>query len=100
MFVGKVVGEVWATQKVPTLEGFRLLMVRPENLADHPTDHDLVTVADTVGAGIGERVIIAYGRAARTCIGMGHDIAVEAAVAGIVDQIEAEDGRLIEGTGE
>ncbi len=100
MFVGKVIGEVWATKKVETLEGLRLLMVRPENLSEHPTEHDLITVADTLGAGVGERVIVAYGRAARTCIGNGHDIAVEAAVAGIVDQIETEDGRIIEGTGD
>jgi microcompartment protein CcmK/EutM len=38
-----------------------------------------------VDAGVGDHVIVAYGRAGRTALGQGHDIAVEAAVVAVVD---------------
>ena len=93
MLVGRVVGEVWSTKKDSTLEGLRLLLVDP---LDVETRHDpdrpqgLVVAADPVGAGVGEEVVIAYGRAGRVAIGRGHDIAAEAAVVGIVDERSGE----------
>ena len=50
-------------------------------------------VADPIGAGIGERVIVVFGRAARHVIGQGHDIAIQTAIAAIVDGMEFEGGR-------
>ena len=38
-----------------------------------------------VGAGVGDRVIVALGRAARNALGRGNDVAVEAAVVGVID---------------
>ena len=92
MFSGKVVGEVWATKKVPTLSGLRLLLIEPDGLDFGPpsSTKDLVVAADPLGAGIGERVIIAYGHAARNAIGWGETLAIEAAVIGIVDDVEME----------
>ena len=104
MFVGKVVGQLWTTKHVPTLEGFKLLLVLPlqrqETLGrPHPTvdevgsRNDLVVAADApVGAGVGESVVVAYGRAARVCLGGNQDIAVEAAIAGVVDELDVEKG--------
>ena len=87
MFVGRVVGELWSTRKDATLEGLRLLLVDPLDLPDQqgPKRAGLVVVADPMGAGVGEEVVVAYGRAGRVAIGRGHDIAAEAAVVGIVD---------------
>ena len=98
MFVGKVVGQLWTTKHVATLEGFKLLIVLPlhrrETAAPPEPDrnrNDLVVAADAgVGAGIGEYVVVAYGRAARVCLGGNQDIAVEAAIAGVVDELELE----------
>jgi microcompartment protein CcmK/EutM len=100
MFVGKVVGQLWTTKHVPTLEGFKLLVVLPiqrsetTGRADEDSArHDLVVAADaTVGAGVGEYVVVAYGRAARVCLGGNQDVAVEAAIAGVVDELEIEKG--------
>ena len=105
MFVGKVVGDIWATKKVENLRGFKLLLIEPLKKELEPDDprEQLVVAADNIGAGIGEYVVVAYGRAGRNCLGMGHDIAVEAAVAGIVDKMElARNGliNVVDGGGE
>ena len=46
-------------------------------------------------AGIGERVLVVFGRSARHVIGRSHDIGFQCAVAAIVDRMELEDGRSI-----
>src|SRR6267154_1208357 len=89
MFLGKVVGTVWSTKKSPDLEGVRFLVVHPYDL-DHEPTKNVVVVADRLGAGTGEMVMCAYGRAARTAIG-NQDMAIEAAVVGIVDRVDITD---------
>jgi ethanolamine utilization protein EutN len=87
MFTGRVIGEIWATRRHPTLEGFKLLLVDPYEVAERVggKKQGLVVAADAVDAGVGDDVIVAYGRAGRTALERGHDIAVEAAVVGVVD---------------
>lgn len=113
MLVGRVVGNVWATQKDPTLEGVRMLLVRPFSGGAGPAGakggkrgtsaaaagrdeaDDLVVAGDRIGAGVGETVLVAFGRAARTVLG-SQDIAWQAAVVGIVDSISLQDGGTFE----
>ena len=76
MRAGLVLGAVWATKKSPALTGQSLLRVRcgeTEYLA-----------ADLVGAGPGDRVILAFGAAAR--------VPVDAAIVAILDETEATHG--------
>jgi len=94
MHVGTVVGTVWATQKDETLTGLRFLVIQPFT-AEGGTSAETYVAADTIGAGIGERVLVVHGRAARFLIGRGHDIGFQTAVAGIVDRVQLADGRLI-----
>src|SRR5258706_6129704 len=89
MFLGKVVGTVWSTKKSPDLEGVRFLVVHPYDL-DHEPTKSVVVVADRLGAGPGETVMCAYGKAARTAIG-NQDMSIEAAVVGIVDRVDLVD---------
>ncbi|MGB7924416.1 MAG: EutN/CcmL family microcompartment protein [Pyrinomonadaceae bacterium] len=91
MFLGRVVGTVWSTKKTPDLEGVRFLIVHPYDLDKEPTKN-IVVVADRLGAGIGEIVMCAYGKAARTAIG-NQDMSIEAAVVGIVDRMDLQDTR-------
>ena len=84
MFLAKVVGTVWSTKKTPDLEGVRFLIVHPYDLDKEPT-RNIVVVADRLGAGTGEMVMCAFGKAARTAIG-NQDMSIEAAVVGIVDR--------------
>ena len=57
MFLGKVIGTVWSTKKAPDLEGVRFLVVHPYDL-DHEPTKNVVVVADRLGAGTGETVIL------------------------------------------
>jgi ethanolamine utilization protein EutN len=95
MLCGRVVGQVWATKKQETLEGIRFLLVRPLTIAGD-TGGQPVVAADVLGAGIGETVIVAFGRAARTTIGRGQDVGYQVAVVGIVDEITLEGGLKID----
>jgi microcompartment protein CcmK/EutM len=64
MLLAKVVGTVVATRKEPSLDGLKLLLVRPVNDEGHETGSHLVA-ADAVGAGPDELVLIASGSSAR-----------------------------------
>ena len=88
MFIGTVVGQLWSTKKVANLRSLRFLVIRPENL-DKPPNTSVVVAADILGAGVGERVMVASGRAARLAIG-DENASIEAAVVGIIDNIDAK----------
>ena len=79
MKVGKVVGSIWATRKAACLQGQTFLVVE--------TDGQQVVAADQVGAGTGDRVLLATGTvASRYCM----DAPVDAAVVAIVDVKKSE----------
>jgi ethanolamine utilization protein EutN len=89
MFLAKVVGTVWSTKKTPDLEGVKFLIVHPIDLDKEPT-RNIVVVADRLGAGVGEVVMCAYGKAARSAVG-NQEMSIEAAVVGIVDRVDVQD---------
>jgi microcompartment protein CcmK/EutM len=64
MFLGKVVGTLVSTQKEPSLDGLRFMVVRRLD-TEAAEASDYVVAADAVGAGIGEVVLIATGSSAR-----------------------------------
>ena len=75
MKIGTVVGSVWATRKADCLQGATFLVV--------DTGREDLVAADRVGAGIGDRVLLATGTvASRYCM----DAPVDAAVVAIVDK--------------
>lgn len=94
MMVGTVVGNVWATKKDESLAGLRFLVVQPFT-GDGKESAETIVAVDPLGAGVGERVLVVFGRAARHVIGRGQDIGFQAAVAAIVDRMELEGGRSI-----
>ena len=74
MKIGTVVGSVWATRKADCLQGATFLVV--------DTGRDDLVAADRVGAGIGDRVLLATGTvASRYCM----DAPIDAAVVAILD---------------
>ena len=89
MLLGKIVGTVVATRKDLRLVGSKLLVVRPMDPLGKPEGHYLVAV-DTVDAGVGETVLVVSGSSARMASGL-KDCPVDAAIVGIVDQIEIKD---------
>ena len=74
MKIGYVTGSVWATRKAPCLQGQTFLVVDVET--------GPVVAADQVGAGFGDRVLLATGTvASRYCM----DAPIDAAVVAILD---------------
>jgi len=90
MFLGRVIGEVWATRQHSDLDGKRLLVIEALDERDDPGAPKVtpVVAADPIGAGVGERVLVAFGKAARVACGGDGDLAYEAAEVGIVDDLE------------
>ncbi|MBI9070573.1 MAG: EutN/CcmL family microcompartment protein [Melioribacteraceae bacterium] len=87
MFLGRVIGSIWATKKYETLTGFKLLFVEPLN-SDKKVIADPIIAVDTVGAGPGE--IICYITASEAVIPMDVEMApVDASIVGIVDSINS-----------
>ena len=87
MQIGTVVGTVVSTQKHRTLHGAKLLIVQPLTLDGRPRGTTLLAI-DSVGAGVGERVLVVIeGKAAGDALGR-KAAPVDAAIVGIVDQID------------
>jgi microcompartment protein CcmK/EutM len=83
MQLAKVVGTVVATRKEPTLDGLRLMLVRPVDEEGGPVGQVLVA-ADAVGAGPEEMVLIAAGSSARQTVATDKR-PVDAVIMAIVD---------------
>ncbi|MCH4164910.1 MAG: EutN/CcmL family microcompartment protein [Lentilactobacillus diolivorans] len=64
MYMAKVIGSVVSTQKDPSLIGRKLMIVQPIDSDGKPVRSEEVA-ADTVGAGIGEFVLLVRGAGAR-----------------------------------
>ncbi len=91
MLIGRVIGEVWATQKHASHEGRKILYVQPLDL-DGAEKGDPVLALDAVGAGVGERVLVAMeGFSAMTAVGRPNS-PISTAVIGIIDTVELESG--------
>ena len=79
---GRIVGEVWATRQARGLEGRRLVLV-----AMYGEDR-VVCAIDTLGAGAGQEVLVAFGSGARNVLVAGpanRDVLCDAAVALLID---------------
>ena len=88
MLLGKVVGTVWATRKDEKLIGFKLLVVRHIKL-DYSLKKTYVVAADTVGAGVGEIVLVTTGSSARQSA-RTEGKPVDAVVSAIIDKLDVE----------
>jgi len=86
MQIGRVIGTVVSTAKQRKLEGAKLLLVQPLTLDDQPRGVPLLTI-DSVGAGVGEKVLIVLeGRAAGEAL-RRKAAPVDAAIIGIIDEV-------------
>ena len=88
LFLGKVIGNIWATRKYEALKSFKLMIVQPMNAELEKTGDPIVAV-DTVGSGPGE--VVYYITASESVIPLPVDMApVDASIVGIVDTINTE----------
>ena len=87
MILAKVIGQVIATQKDPSHEGKKILLVQALTLRNEPSGEPFVAL-DSVDAGIGDRVLaVQEGFSAMTAVGHT-DAPIDAAIIGVVDVVD------------
>jgi ethanolamine utilization protein EutN len=92
MFLARVEGSVVSTKKEASMNGRKLLLLRPQLVDEkdpsrfRPGSNTIVAV-DVVGAGVGELVMFCQGSSARLAGGL-KDLPVDAVVIGIVDAVD------------
>jgi len=98
MQIGLVIGTLVSTQKHRKLDGAKLLLVQPLALDGTPRGVPLLTI-DSVGAGVGEKVLVVIeGRAAGEAL-RRKAAPVDAAIVGIIDEVTLDEPALATVTG-
>lgn len=92
MIIGRVIGSVVSSCKAEKLQGKKLLIVQPLDMISINPDGKPVIAIDTVGSGKGEVVMVVSGSSARQTV-VTNGTPVDAAIIGIIDQVEIE-GKL------
>lgn len=88
MFLGKVVGTIWATRKDAGLTGMKLQIVKHVDI-NYNLKEQFVIAVDSVGAGTGEIVLVATGSSARQTE-LTKNKPVDAVIMAIVDKLDVE----------
>jgi ethanolamine utilization protein EutN len=87
MLIGRVIGDVVATQKHASHEGRKALVVQPLNL-DGSNRGEAVVALDSAGAGIGDRVLLVLeGYSAMTSVGRPNS-PIDMGVIGVIDRLD------------
>ncbi|HZM85507.1 MAG TPA: EutN/CcmL family microcompartment protein [Blastocatellia bacterium] len=88
MILGRVVGNVVATQKDERYEGGRIMVVRPIN-PDGSDAGDELLALDAVDSGVGDTVVVVReGWSASTTSTGSPGAAIDSAIIGVVDTVE------------
>lgn len=88
MILGRVIGTVWATRKDEQLTGMKLQLVQEVDI-DYTDIGGFVVAVDSVGAGVGEIVLVVQGSSARQTA-MTQNKPVDAVITAIVDRIDVD----------
>ena len=81
MVAAKLIDNVWATRKTESLTGMKFMLA--ELIGGIDAGRQMI-VADIIGAGIGDRVIVCTGSSARKMLSTD-DVPIDAVVIGIID---------------
>jgi Carbon dioxide concentrating mechanism/carboxysome shell protein len=82
LVTAKLIDNIWATRKSDKLNGLKLLLAE---VIGGSRDGEQIVVCDVIGAGIGDRVLVTTGSAARRML-EDDAIPVDASVVGIIDE--------------
>lgn len=86
MNLARVIGNLWATRKYPTLKGRRLLLIQPLTFAYEPLGSPIIAL-DTVDAGVEDVVI--YVSSTEAAIPFRPALTpTDATIVGIVEDVE------------
>jgi ethanolamine utilization protein EutN len=87
MLIADVIGHVVATAKHESLTGLKMMLLAPMTPDGRPSGPEMMAV-DSVGAGVGERVLVVIeGRSAGDAVGHPR-MPLDAAIVGIIDRID------------
>jgi ethanolamine utilization protein EutN len=90
VLIGRIIGDVVATQKAPSHMRRKILMVQPVNL-DGTDRGEAVLALDSVDAGVGDRVLlVTEGFSAMTAVGRPNS-PIDMAVIGVIDRVDLVD---------
>ena len=97
MYLGRVVGCVWASAKAEGLKGQRLLIIQPITPERKDTGKRLICL-DCTGAGAGETIYWVRGKEASFPF-LPTEVPADTTVVGIVESIHLGDGGTAGGRG-
>jgi ethanolamine utilization protein EutN len=87
MILGKVIGNVVSTIKLPVYQGYKILIVQPVNDKEEPQGESVLAL-DTVQAGVGDTVLVIDEGNSSRLIMNNSTAPVRTMIVGIVDAIE------------
>jgi len=87
MILGKVIGNVVSTIKLPIYQGYKILIVQPVNDKEEPQGESVLAL-DTVQAGVGDTVLVIDEGNSSRLIMNNPTAPVRTVIVGIVDAIE------------
>ncbi|MBA3063717.1 MAG: hypothetical protein FP833_12345 [Atribacteria sp.] len=87
MILGKVIGNVVSTIKLPVYQGYKILIVQPVNNKEEPQGESVLAL-DTVQAGVGDTVLVIDEGNSSRLIMNNSTAPVRTMIVGIVDAIE------------
>ena len=87
MLLGKVTGSLWSTRKDEKLNGWKFMMVDILNQEDEK--QGFLIAADNAGGGVGDKVLISQGNAARISA-EDPNVPIDAMIVGVIDSTEEE----------
>ncbi|MBN1782671.1 EutN/CcmL family microcompartment protein [bacterium] len=87
MKLGRVIGQVWAVNKVHQLKSCRLFVVQPVHSDGHQSGHPLVAADPQNMAGVGDRVVYVTNTDAAQAFDTG-TAPVNAAIVELVDFVD------------
>jgi len=87
MILGKVIGNIVSTIKLPVYQGYKILIVQPVNNKEEPQGESVLAL-DTVQAGVGDTVLVVDEGNSSRLIMNNSTAPVRTMIVGIVDAIE------------
>jgi len=87
MILGKVIGNVISTIKLPIYQGYKILIVQPMNDKEEPQGESVLAL-DTVQAGVGDTVLVIDEGNSSRLIMNNSTAPVRTMIVGIVDAID------------
>ncbi len=87
MILGKIIGNVVSTIKLPVYQGYKILIVQPVKDKEEPQGKSILAL-DTVQAGVGDTVLVIDEGNSSRLIMNNSTAPVRTMIVGIVDAIE------------